>query len=180
MNREESRSEQFVRCELIGLLPRLRRFARGLTGNAADADDILQSACEKALRHVDQWIEGSRLDSWLYRIIQTTWLDELRARQVRGQVQSAEDGLEMPNDGQARVEARLILEDVRRQIALLPVEQRSVLLLVCVEGLGYREAADVLRLPIGTVMSRLARARGSLLTRLGETRPRVMDGGRSG
>lgn len=165
-----------LRSGIEALLPRLRRFARGLAGNATDADDLVQAACVKALVSADGWTIGTRLDSWLYRIVHTTWLDELRRRRHRESAGLDEAEEQAGDDVVAHVEARLRLEEVERLMADLPVEQRAVMLLICVEGLGYREAAAVLGVPVGTVMSRLARARAALLTRLGETPRRVADG----
>lgn len=165
----------FVRKGIEGMLPRLRRFARGLTGNASDADDIVQAACEKALGNAHRWTSGTRLDSWLFRIVHTVWLDELRRRRHRNGAGLDAAAEEAGDDVVAHVEARLRLEEVRRLMAELPEEQRAVLLLVCVEGLGYRDAAEVLGVPIGTVMSRLARGRAALLTRLGEAPRQVAD-----
>lgn len=161
-------SSQIVRREMETLLPRLRRFARGLTGNAPDADDIVQAACEKALCNAEQWTVGTRLDSWLYRIVHTVWLDEVRRRRHSSRGAPADTTEHGGEDGVATVEARLRLDEVRRLMTDLPEEQRATLSLVCIEGLGYRDAANVLGVPIGTVMSRLARGRAALLTRLGE------------
>lgn len=145
--------------QLLGLLPRLGRFARGLTGSTEDANDLVQAACQRALERAHQWMPGTRLDSWMFRILRTIWIDELRGRRVRlgrGLVDS-EDVLAI--DGSRVIEARLTLDTVRRVVDALPEAQREVLLLVCVEGLSYRETAETLGLPMGTVMSRLARAR---------------------
>jgi RNA polymerase sigma-70 factor (ECF subfamily) len=142
---------QQLRAELVGLLPRLRRFAYGLTGSLEDGDDLVQGACERALRRLDQFQPGTRFDSWMYRIVQNLWIDQKRARQVR-----PEAGME-PTD--LELHSRLVLTSVQRAVAALPEEQRTVLLLICVEGLSYKAAAEVLEIPLGTVMSRLARAR---------------------
>ncbi len=162
-----------VRAEMVALLPRLRRFARGLAGVADQADDLVQAACERAIARIDQWTPGTRLDSWMFRIIQTIWLDERRAAKVRigeGRVDAAEaTDPELSQDGVRRMEAHLTYDQVRRTIATLPEEQRTVIMLVCVEGQTYKEAADTLGIPIGTVMSRLARARASLARALGES-----------
>jgi RNA polymerase sigma-70 factor, ECF subfamily len=147
---------------LIAMLPRLRRFARGLTGTAAEADDLVQAACERALTRRHQFQEGTRFDSWLFRIVQTIWIDQLRARRVRkedGEVGEEQLGSDAPV---RRIEARLALAEVRRAIERLPPDQRTVLMLVTVEGLSYREAAAVVGVPVGTIMSRLARARIAL------------------
>lgn len=155
--------------ELIALLPRLRRFARGLTGNAAEADDLVQGACERAIRSIDQWAPGTRLDSWMFRITQTTWIDTVRSRRSYDDAKATiafEDRSEAGPDSEA--EDRMTLKEVQRAVARLPEEQRSVLMLVCVEGLSYKEASDAIGVPAGTVMSRLARARKALRDLLGE------------
>ena len=154
------------RQELVALIPRLRRFARGLTGTASDADDLVQAACERALARSQQWTPGTRLDSWVFRIVHTVWLDELRSRKVRAVDAAADPDAVIGDDGRARTEATLTLAAVRRFIAELPDEQRAVLLLVTVEGLAYKEAADSLGVPVGTVMSRLSRARAALAARM--------------
>lgn len=164
--------DERVRAEMVALLPRLRRFARGLAGTADQADDLVQAACERAIARIEQWTPGTRLDSWMFRIVQTIWLDERRAAKVRtgeGRVEAAEAAdPELTVDGVRRMEAHLTYDAVRRAIANLPEEQRAVMLLVCVEGQTYKEAAETLSIPIGTVMSRLARARLGLSRVLGE------------
>ena len=148
--------------QLIAVLPRLRRFARGLTGSATEADDLVQAACERALAREHQFQEGTRFDSWMFRIVQTVWIDQLRAREVRKEdAEVAEERL--GSDAPVRaVEARLALAEVRRAVQLLPPDQRTTLMLVTVEGLSYKEAAEVVGVPVGTIMSRLARARIAL------------------
>ena len=154
------------RAQLVELLPRLRRFARGLAGVADQADDLVQAACERALTRSEQWMPGTRLDSWMFRIVQTIWLDERRSVKVRqgeGHVDAAEAAEpELSVDGVRRIESHLTYDTVRRAMARLPEEQRTVMMLVCVEGQSYKEAAETLAVPIGTVMSRLARARAAL------------------
>lgn len=161
--------DALFRSQLVALLPRLRRFARGLTGTADRADDLVQAACERALARAEQWTPGTRLDSWLYRIVRTIWIDELRARAVRDRAHEREDFSEHVVDGERNMEARLTMEAVREAVTKLPAEQRETLLLIAVEGVSYKEAADIMDVPIGTVMSRLARARAGL-TRLMEAR----------
>lgn len=150
-------------ASIAAFLPRLRRFARGLAGSSADGDDLLHTAIEKALSRAEQFRPGTRLDSWMFRIIQTTWLDRRRSAEVRLAVYGTEglDAIEGA-DAARHIEARSTLRSVERLIALLPDEQRAVLMLVTIEGVAYREAADILGIPIGTVMSRLARARLAL------------------
>jgi len=148
--------------QLIAVLPRLRRFARGLAGAAADADDLVQAACERALARAHQYEEGTRFDSWMFRIVQTIWIDQLRAREVRkedGDVSEERLGSDAPV---RRIEARLALAEIRDALECLPPDQRTVLMLVTVEGLSYKEAAAVAGVPVGTIMSRLARARVAL------------------
>ncbi|HEX6094316.1 MAG TPA: RNA polymerase sigma factor [Dongiaceae bacterium] len=155
---------QQVKAEMVSLLPRLRRFAYGLTGSLEEGDDLTQAACEKALRSLTQFTPGTRLDSWMYRIAQNLWIDRRRSQQVlREQGMDPADLETLATADAAReMERRLDLADVRREVALLPEDQRAVLLLVSVEGFGYRQAAEILEIPIGTVMSRLARARLAL------------------
>ena len=148
--------------QLIAVLPRLRRFAGGLTRSASEADDLVQAACERALAREHQFQEGTRFDSWMFRIVQTIWIDQLRARDIRkedGDVAEERLGSDEPV---RRVEARLALSEVRRAVALLPPDQRLTLMLVTIEGLSYKQAAEVTGVPVGTIMSRLARARIAL------------------
>lgn len=152
--------------QLIAVLPRLRRFARGLTGSAVEADDLVQAACERALTRAHQFQEGTRFDSWMFRIVQTIWIDQLRARDIRRE-EAEEEGVHVGTDEPGRrAEARLALAEVRTALKQLPPEQRAALLLVTVDGLSYREAAEVADVPVGTIMSRLARARVALQAKL--------------
>lgn len=149
-----------VREQLVGLLPRLRRFAYGLAGHREDADDLVQAACLRALESLDQWKPGTRLDSWMFRIIQNLWIDRLRSRKVRGPVLEADDRSFEPDPNAHRLpEVRSDVGRVGQALAQLSDEHRELIMLVCVEELSYKEAAEVLGLPVGTVMSRLARAR---------------------
>ncbi|MGO4387837.1 sigma-70 family RNA polymerase sigma factor [Microvirga sp. 2YAF29] len=148
--------------ELVALLPRLRRFALTLTRSPTLADDMVQIACEKALLNAESWTAGTRLDAWVFRILRNSWIDHLRHHKGDGMmddVHNYEDRLMDQDSGESQIVSKLTLADVQRAIAELPAEQREVLVLVCVEDLAYREAAEVLGVPIGTVMSRLARAR---------------------
>jgi RNA polymerase sigma-70 factor, ECF subfamily len=156
-----------IRPGMIALLPRLRAFARALARSGEAADDLVQATCEKALRAVDSWTPGSRLDSWMFRIMQNHWIDTTRSNRPHAPL-DAPGALEaVGEDGRQVVEARLTLGSVGRVIDDMPEDQRAVLVLVCVEELSYREAADVLDVPIGTVMSRLARARRSIIEATG-------------
>ena len=163
-----SAAEQ-LSADIAALLPRLRRFARALTGQAADADDVVQIALERALMRAEQFAPGTRLDAWLYAIVRNAWIDEARARTRRAKVfAAAELGERVGNDGEAEMLARLEAKDVWQAMAALPEEQREAIALVCVEGLAYREAAAALGVPIGTLTSRLARGREALQRMLGD------------
>ena len=151
--------------ELAALLPRMRRFARSITFHREDADDLVQVAMERALVRSDQYAEGTRLDSWLFRIIRNAWIDEVRARQ-RGQRIFApeEHGAHI---GESPIEGRELAMTVQAAMQQLPEEQRMAIALVLIEGLSYREAAEALEVPIGTLTSRLARGREALQALLG-------------
>ncbi len=162
---QDPASERFG-DQLVAVLPRLRRFARGLTGSSVEADDLVQAACERALARRHQFQEGTRFDSWMFRIVQTIWIDQIRSREVRksdGDIGEDRLGSDEPV---RRVEARLTLAEVRRAVDRLSPDQRAALLLVTVDGLSYKEAAEVVDVPVGTIMSRLARARIALQLQL--------------
>lgn len=155
---------------LVQLLPQLRRFARGLARDRADADDLCQATIERALKSADQWQEGTRLDAWMYRIMRNLWIDEARARTRRAQTFApGEEGAHVSDAADARIEAAVEMKHVGRAMARLPDEQREAVMLVLVEGFAYKEAAEIIGCPIGTLTSRLGRGRESLLRELGET-----------
>jgi RNA polymerase sigma-70 factor (ECF subfamily) len=150
--------------ELVALLPRLRRFALMLCRSHPLADDLVQGACERALANAGSWTPGTRFDAWMFRILRNYWIDHLRRMKVEGMTEDVETQTQLVGDpGEAPILSRLALTEVQRAIDTLPHEQREVLVLVCGEDLSYREAADVLNVPVGTVMSRLARARKRLV-----------------
>jgi RNA polymerase sigma-70 factor (ECF subfamily) len=169
---EQLSNSMDFREDLIALLPRLRRFAAGLCGDLSTADDLVQEACGRAIANQTKWRPGTRLDSWMYRIIQNLYRDQLRATSV-SQRYTAENGplMEQSVDGALAIETRANLGIVQAGIQGLPEDQRIVLLMVCVEGLSYRETAEALEVPVGTVMSRLARARRRLHVLLDGTEP---------
>jgi RNA polymerase sigma-70 factor (ECF subfamily) len=155
--------------ELVTLLPQLRRFARSLSHNAADADDLCQVAVEKALNGRGQWEPGTRMDSWMYRIMRNAWIDTARARSRAAQTFVGEEaGASVGDRGDAAIEARVELSQVEAAMCHLPDEQREAIALVLVEGLAYKDAAAVLDIPMGTLTSRLVRGRQALLASLGE------------
>jgi RNA polymerase sigma factor (sigma-70 family) len=154
-----------LRAELLAALPRLRRFARSLTGNRHDGDDLMQSTVERVL---DKGLpENVELLRWMFKVCRNLWIDDRRAQQVRQRAhREPELSEERVVSGEAVALGELTLREVERALGVLPEEQRAVLALVGVEGLSYREAAEVLETPIGTVMSRLARARTALVAQL--------------
>ncbi len=158
-------TSQSIHGQIVTLLPRLRRFARNLTRNPHDADDVVQIAVERALTRLDQWRSDARLDSWMFKIVRNAWIDEVRSRGRRDKVfVAAEAGENVGTDSMAR-ETELM--SVQSAMARLPEDQREAVSLVLVEGLPYKEAAEVLDVPIGTLTSRLARGREALQTLLG-------------
>ena len=161
--------DQAFSDQLVALLPKLRRFARSLAGSLEEGDDLVQSACERALQRTEQFEPGTRLDSWMYRIVQTVWIDRMRQK---GRLEQGVDPAVLARhpggDGQRAAEDRVALAETRRAIARLPTDQREVLVLVSVEGMSYRQAARMLGVPLGTLMSRLARARLALARALEE------------
>lgn len=152
-----------VRAEIVALLPRLRRFCLAVTRSADAADDLLQSTVERALSRLDQWQDGTRLDSWMFRIAQNLHIDQARARRVRGVAVDVEEAYGLSaDDGRSVVESRSALSAAQRAIAALPEDQRSLIALVVLDGQSYKDAAEILGIPIGTVMSRIARARRAI------------------
>jgi len=147
------------KSDLIALLPRLSRFSRTLTRSQTDAEDLVQETCIKALARHAQWDPTQSLDGWVFRIARNHWFDELRKRRVRtgeGFV-DAEEAAELSIEGNG--EATLAMGDLMSQINALPPDLASVLLLVCAEGYSYKEVASLMDIPLGTVMSRVYRAR---------------------
>jgi len=158
-----------VEREIVELLPRLRRLGRALARAPADADDLVQVTVERALARRGQWRPGTRLDSWMFRIMKNAWIDETRARTRSGGLFAPEAaGEAVGADGAAAMEARLAAREVEAAMARLPPDQRIAVALVLVEGLSYQEAAEVLEIPAGTLTSRLVRGRAALLAELSE------------
>ncbi|MEX2126037.1 MAG: sigma-70 family RNA polymerase sigma factor [Woeseia sp.] len=162
MNKRVDRIPGARRRELMDVLPNIRRFALSLTGNLADADDLLQSTVERLLER--GWPEGAAVLPYSLKVCRNLWIDEIRSRTVRRPAQDesalADERLAV---GDEQAIGELSLREAQAVLAKLPEEQRAVLELVAVEGCSYKEAAGILEIPIGTVMSRLARARSALL-----------------
>jgi RNA polymerase sigma-70 factor, ECF subfamily len=155
-----TQSVEQIRAQIIGLLPRLRRFARTIARNPDDADDIVQIAVERALVRYEQWRPEFRFESWMFGIVRNAWIDETRSRRRQASVFAPEELGEQVGDASSEAQSNLL--SVQRALAALPEEQRMAIALVLIEGLSYKEAASVLEVPIGTLTSRLARGREAL------------------
>ena len=154
--------------DLIGLLPNLRRFAISLCRSRDVADDLVQLTAEKAFAARERFDPDTRLDAWLFRILRNTWIDMVRQQKNRGTQIDIDDAPDARTvDGTQTVETSLMLQAARQAIDQLPDDQRDVMVLICVEELSYKEAAEVLEVPMGTVMSRLARARLAVAEKMG-------------
>ena len=160
---DDGKREDILQYQLIGLIPRLRRFARGLTKDPDQADDLVQEACERALKKLNRYGKELRLENLLYRIIYNRWVDKLRRRKTRfTKLILLSDQIKFnasePHTGD-RLDAML---DLQTALDKLDAEQRAAIILIGVEGYSYAEAAAVLEVPPGTVASRVARARAKL------------------
>jgi RNA polymerase sigma-70 factor, ECF subfamily len=165
--------EKSVHVLLEEHLEPLRKFAHKLTrGYASDTDDLIQDACVRVLSRAHQYQAGTNFKSWVFSIMQSIWIDEVRRRAVRNgtdSIQVVPDmyiGSEVPN---RLVNARIALNETGEALSKISIEQRDMLMLVCVDGLSYKDAAELTGMPIGTVQSRLCRARQALVTQLGES-----------
>jgi len=155
---------QTVREGLLPLLPRLRRLARALAGQVADADDLVQIVLERALTRAAQWRPDAALDKWVFAIARNAWRDELRARGRSQNLFAPEEAGDTAADGASAPAQKL---ELAAALAALAPDHREVVALVLVEGLSYTEAAELLEVPVGTITSRLARARATLQDHLG-------------
>ncbi len=144
---------------IVALLPRLRRFARTLCRSHADADDLVQISVERALRHLGTYRPDARFDSWMFKITRNAWIDEFRALRRRQRVFASEEEGEQVGDPTTDPTGLMAIQAALEQ---LPDEQRLAVGLVLIEGLPYKEAAEVMDVPIGTLTSRLARGRDAL------------------
>lgn len=153
------------RSQLGLILPRLRRFGHALTGSEEEGDDLVQDALVKALKNESQFTPGTRLDSWIFRIMQTTWIDKMRSAKVRAaHVPDLEATYTAAGvDGRRDFPARIALQQTRDAMSRLPDDCRIALALTSIEGYSYKEVAETLNVPIGTIMSRVSRARRLLL-----------------
>ncbi|MEL6521939.1 MAG: RNA polymerase sigma factor [Pseudomonadota bacterium] len=155
-------SPERFKSDLIQMLPRLRRFAITLTRSATEADDLVQDACATALTKWTYYDPSQPMDRWMFRIVRNQWISETRKRKVRmgqGQV-PADETTELVEEDQSVT--KLMVREVRAKADALPIELSEPLMLVCAEGYSYREVSELLDVPIGTVMSRIHRARKEL------------------
>jgi len=163
-------------AQIVACIPSLRRYARGLTGNPEQADDLVQDTLERAWSRFSRWQRRGELRAWMFGIMHNHFIDGLRARRRQAEHDAEPELPEIPV--RATQADGLEVRDLGRCLAGLSAELREVLLLVAVEEFSYREAAQVLQVPIGTVMSRLSRARERLAALL-QARPAAgQDAGR--
>lgn len=170
-----------MRKGLPEIAPRLWRYCLVLSGRRDVADDLAQSACLRAIEKAHQFQPGTHLDRWVFRIAQRIWLNDLRANAVRRGtgVVSIHD-TELPDTVTGRnisAESNIFVTEVLSQVAALPEAQRETVMLVYIEGFSYKDAAEILDIPIGTIMSRLAAARAKLTKRMGQDETGTMEGG---
>ena len=155
--------------QLTELIPRLRRYARALCGpDGHAADDLVQDCLERALQRRHQWMPGTNLRAWLFTIMHNLYVNGVR-RHVNGPDFVALENDRADPDNQ-RPDRAVVIDELERALLTLPEDQRSILLLVSLEGLRYREVAEILDVPEGTVMSRLSRARQRLRDYLADGR----------
>jgi RNA polymerase sigma-70 factor (ECF subfamily) len=164
MSERPQDEELEFRNQLVALLPRLRRFALSLTGDITDADDLVQNACEHALTRRHQWQPDKRLDSWMFAIIHHLLIDETRTMRRKKVHVPFEEGrfLTTAISSIKKLEAKLRLKQVAEAMQRLTDKDRLVISLICIDGMSYSDAAETMQIPVGTVMSRLARARKKL------------------
>jgi RNA polymerase sigma-70 factor (ECF subfamily) len=164
-----------LRQEMLAALPAIRRFAYALTSARADADDLAQATVVRILERGAP--EDADLRKWAFRVCRNMWIDELRARKVRRDAHAGADLAPSSDlDGERAAIGALSLAETERAIARLPEDQRAALALVAIEGLSYAEAAETLGAPIGTIMSRISRARAALANAL----PSALNAGAAG
>lgn len=151
-------------------IPRLRRYARALTGDRAHADDLVQDTLARAWEKLSFWQRDTNLRSWLFTILHNLYVNDVRRRKRRPEVLALDDTeLDVPQPDTTG--GGLVLRDLEAALRRLPDEQRAVLLLVSLEELSYEDTASALSIPVGTVMSRLSRARERLRALMNEPGP---------
>ena len=156
--------ERVVRDGLADIYPRLWRWCLSLTGSRDRADDLAQATTLRAIEKAHLFEVGSRLDAWLFTIAKRLWLNEMRAQSVRqaGGLVPVEDTPVADPRTEISIETNILAREVLAKLTHLPEAQRTAVLLVYVEGMKYKEAAEILEVPVGTIMSRLSAARARL------------------
>lgn len=156
----ETMASPGFRARLVAFVPRLRRFCHGLCADRDAGDDLLQACVERALARHGQWQEGTSLENWMMKMASNLHIDQIRARRSRGIAVDIEEAHDLPGeDTLAELEFRSEVAAARAALAAMPAELRLVMTTVVIDGRSYREAAELLAIPIGTVMSRVSRAR---------------------
>lgn len=148
-------------AQLLACIPRLRRYARALVGDRAGADDLVQDTLERGWQKLASWRHGSDMRAWLFSIMHNLRMDQLRKPVLANEVLEQDSLQTAMTDSQSH---GLEIRDLQSALALLPLEQRQIVLLVALEQMTYEEVAQTLALPLGTVMSRLSRGREKLRT----------------
>lgn len=161
----------FTAAEIEALIPRLRRFARALTGSREAADDLTQDTLERAWAKRELWQAGTNLRAWLFAVMHSVFVNGTRRWRPTESLDALASGAPERADDGASVETAIAVRELGEALLRLPDEQRQIVLLVGLEQFSYAEAADVLKVPIGTVMSRLARGRERLRQLLEEGSP---------
>jgi RNA polymerase sigma-70 factor (ECF subfamily) len=170
-------SEEDIRTGLSQHLTRLWRYGLVLSRQRDVADDLVQATCVRALERAAQFAVGTRLDRWLFAILHSIWLNEVRSRRVRMGQGFVDADETLVFDGAQETETHILAGQVLQRVQALPEAQRTAVFLAYVEGLSYREVAEILDVPIGTVMSRLAAARAKLADGMGMTADGKSSGG---
>jgi RNA polymerase sigma-70 factor (ECF subfamily) len=162
--------DQAVRTGLAAHLTALWRFGLVLSGSGQTAEELVQATCLRALEKSQQFVPGTRLDRWLFAILRSIWLNDIRSNKVRNPVELEEAESVLVFDGEEAFHTNILAAQVLKEIQALPAAQRETVFLVYGEGLSYAEAAQMLAVPIGTIMSRLSSAR-TRLAHLNEASP---------
>jgi RNA polymerase sigma factor (sigma-70 family) len=158
-NKEQIAPMEDESVQLVACIPRLRRYARALLGNRAAADDLVQDTMERGWSKLSSWRRGSDMRAWLFAIMHNLYVDQVRRSPVLAETLDENTAEPSMNATQAD---RLAIRDLETALRMLPAEQREILLLVALEEMRYEDIAALLRIPVGTVMSRLSRGRARL------------------
>jgi RNA polymerase sigma-70 factor (ECF subfamily) len=156
-----------VRQQLAGQLARLWRYGLVLSSRRDVAEDLVQATCLRALERAEQFQPGTRIDHWLLSILHSIWMNEVRARRIRMGQGFVDAETALVTDGVATAEGQVFANEMIARVQALPEAQRATVFLAYIEEMTYRETADLLGIPIGTVMSRLSAARTTLAAMVG-------------